>query len=130
MTESLDRRNPGSRILIVEDDFEMRGLLSDELIDEGYEVTQAVDGQDATEKLINMRFDLVITDVVMPKMGGMDLLTDMQNNHLSIPVIVITAFGDACSPVQAYKNGASHYLYKPFKTKELKEAVRKVLARA
>jgi DNA-binding NtrC family response regulator len=128
MVKALDRRSIASRILIVEDDSEMRGLLSDELIDEGYEVTQAIDGKDATEKLIKAKFDLVITDVVMPKMGGMDLLMDARKNHPSIPVIVITAFGDTCSAVQAHENGAAHYLYKPFKTKELKEAIRKALA--
>ena len=122
-----DKAVPTSRILVVEDDAEMRSLLTDELLDEGYEVLQAVDGEDAASRLVQERFDLVITDVVMPRSGGLDLLSNVRKVYPNMPVILITAFGDWSSLVKAYEEGAFNYICKPFKIAELKDSVRKAL---
>jgi DNA-binding response OmpR family regulator len=126
MNLSEGRTHP-PRILVVEDDSEMRGLLADELLDEGYGIDQAVDGEDAVLKLAQNQFDLVIADLIMPKMGGLDLLSMVRKAYPRTPVILITAFGDWQSLIQAYENGALNYICKPFKVKELKEAVKKAL---
>ena len=115
------------RILLVEDDFEMRRLLTDELLDEGYQISEAVDGEDAVSKLAQEEFDLVITDLVMPRLSGLDLLTKMKKTCPPVPVILITAFGDWSSLTQAYEKGAIDYICKPFKMKDLKDAIQKAL---
>jgi DNA-binding NtrC family response regulator len=116
-----------SQILVVEDDSEMRSLLADELSDEGYEVIQAEDGAEAALMVVRNHFDLVITDMKMPKMGGLALLPVVKEACPDVPVIVITAFADGPSYVEAYQKGAVSYLSKPFKIQDLKEAVRKAL---
>jgi len=117
----------GFRILIVEDDDEMRKLLLDELADEGYEVSAASDGEDAIGKLAQDRFDLVITDLVMPRLDGFALLSHVKNSHPEMPVIMMTVFGDRSSLIESFQKGVINYLCKPFKAKCLKDAVRKAL---
>jgi two-component system response regulator PilR (NtrC family) len=115
------------RILVVEDDSEMRNLLVYELLDEGYLVSEAVDGEDAALKLAHGEFDLVITDLIMPKTSGLDLLSEVRNIYPRVPAILITAFGDWSSLTQAYEKGACNFICKPFKMNDLKDAVRKAL---
>lgn len=117
-----------AKILVVEDDHEMRRLLADELADEGYEVSEAENGDEAALKCVSEKFNLVITDMVMPKMGGLDLLTRIKDVQPETPVILITAFGDQASLMEALQKGALNYICKPFKTKDLKEVVRKAIA--
>jgi DNA-binding NtrC family response regulator len=124
-----EKRIAAPRILLVEDDPEMRRLLADELLDEGYMISQAVNGEEAVLKLAQEEFDLVITDLVMPKIGGLDLLSEVRKACPRIPVILITAFGDWSSLTQAYEKGAFNYICKPFKIKDLKDSVREALAK-
>jgi len=126
----IDKGIVAARILLVEDDFEMRRLLADELLEEGYQVSQAVDGEDAVSKLSEDEYDLVITDLVIPKIGGLDLLSKVRKAYPRTPVILITAFGDWSSLAQAYEKGALNYICKPFKIQDLKDAVRKALEKA
>jgi DNA-binding NtrC family response regulator len=115
--------------LIAEDDAEMRSLLHDELQEAGYQVTQAADGAEAALRLTHEPFDLVITDLRMPKLGGLELLPLVQRSAGAIPVIVITAFGDHGVLKEAYERGAAFFLSKPLKMEELKSAVRLALER-
>lgn len=117
------------RILVVEDDGEMRELLTDVLSDEGYEITLAADGSDAAVKMSEQAFDLVITDMRMPQKGGLELLPDLKAACPSTPVILITAFGDWPTLIEAYDKGACDYINKPFKIEDLKRAVKKALQR-
>lgn len=121
------KQNHPFRILVVEDDPEMRALLSDELSDEGYGVIQAEDGAEAASKIGHEAFDLVITDMRMPKAGGLELLPIVRQTCPDIPVILITAFGDWPSLIEAYEKGAVDYINKPFKMRDLKNSVRKAL---
>jgi two-component system response regulator PilR (NtrC family) len=115
------------RILLVEDDSEMRRLLADELLDEGYAISQAIDGEEAILKLAHEKFDLMITDLLMPKINGLDLLSEMRKTCPHMPAILITAFGDWSSLSQAYEKGACNFICKPFKMNDLKDAVRNAL---
>lgn len=129
MSETSKQNHP-YRILVVEDDSEMRSLLTDELSDEGYAVTQATDGADASLRVEREAFDLIITDMKMPKMGGLEFLSVVEKSRPGMPVIMITAFGDWPSYVEAYDKGAVDYISKPFKMLDLKNAVKKALNKA
>lgn len=121
--------NGSFRILVAEDDPEMRALLTDELSDEGYEVIPAEDGVEAADKIAHEGFDLVITDIRMPNIGGFELLPIVKEVCPDIPVIVVTAFGDEPSFNEAYEKGAVDYISKPFRILDLKNAVKQALKR-
>lgn len=114
------------KVLLADDDFEMRSLLSVELQDEGYLVCQVGDGQEALDCLLRFRPDLVITDLRMPD-GGMQLVARLKAAAPNTPVIVMTAFGGAEIEAQAYQNGANAYLSKPFRVGELKTTICRLL---
>ncbi len=103
----------GKRILVIEDDGEMRDLLKVYLARKGYAVSSAKDGSEALRNLAGQAFDLVITDVRMPGLSGLDILPGIKKLQPQAPVIVITAFGseDVCR--RAFERGASAYLRKP-----------------
>jgi DNA-binding NtrC family response regulator len=115
------------QILVVEDDPEMLDLLTDELSDEGYRVTRAVNGSDALDKVSSAEYDAVITDLKMPEVGGLELLPDLKKTCPNTPVIVITAFGEWPTLIEAYEKGVCDFITKPFKMHDLKEAVKKAL---
>ena len=121
------KKNHPYRILVVEDDSEMRSLLADELSDEGYEVIQAEDGAEAALIVVRNHLDLVISDMKMPKMGGLALSSVVKEANPDVPVIVITAFADGPTLIEAYEKGVADYISKPFKMLDLKNAVKKVL---
>jgi two-component system, NtrC family, response regulator PilR len=123
----MEKTVPTPRILVVEDDAEMRDLLSDELSEDGYEVTQAENGEEAAEKLSHAVFDVIITDIRMPKVSGMELLTSVTKTHSKTPVIMITAFGNPDTINDASEKGAFDYLGKPFKIQDLKNTVKRAL---
>ena len=103
------------RILIVEDDTTFRGLLAAILEDAGHEVTQALDGAAGLVKLQQESFDLVLSDLKMPKMGGLELFMASRNDPAAPPFILITAFGTVEEAVAAIKDGVSDFLTKPLK---------------
>ena len=122
-------RKQGKReasILLADDDAAMRSLISDELKDEGYRVTQAADGLAALDSLVPVAPDLIITDLRMPH-GGMSLIAKFKATVPRTPVILVTAFGDKDTESLAYKWGASAYFNKPVRMGELKSVVRKLL---
>ena len=119
---TLDTKPHGShpaRILIVEDDREMRQLLADLLGEEGYDVVVSPDGPSALERLHKESFDLTITDLMMPKMRGTDLVIKIKEIDPDAPVLLITAFGTIESAVEAMRAGAFHYVTKPFRAEEI-----------
>lgn len=114
------------KVLVADDDFEMRSLLSAEFQDEGYLVCQAGDGQDALDCLLQFRPDLVLTDLRMPD-GGMRLVARLRATAPNTPIIVMTAFGDTEIEAQAHQNGATACFSKPFRVGELKTTMRRLL---
>ena len=119
-----------ARILVVEDDVDLRETLGRALSREGYQVSFAGDGSEAVSAVKQRPYDLVIADLVMPRMGGITMLEELRNLGLTIPTIVITAFGDRFLYQRAMELGASEFLMKPVKLVEVYRAVRSVLAGA
>ena len=103
----------GKSILLVEDEDVLRESLAQLLTEEGYEVAQAPDGQAAYELALARPFDLVLTDIRMPRMDGMELLKHLQQAAPHTPVVVVTAVGSVDSAVSAMRSGAADYLVKP-----------------
>lgn len=119
-----------AKILIVEDDPDLRDLLQDDLEDAGYNVSVAIDGRAALAHLERNQevLDLMITDVRMPGVGGDQILAAMREKRPESPVIVITAFGSVEQAVEMVKAGAFQYLTKPFDSEELLKTVETALA--
>lgn len=118
-------------ILIVEDDELMRSFLHHILREDGYQISTAKDGKEGLKKIQGVDYDLVITDLRMPKLSGIDLMREGRKVKPEMRWIVITAFGSIDNAVEAMKAGASDYLTKPFKDpEELRLVVRRVLKEA
>jgi len=120
----------GIRILIIEDDPKMRDGLIELLKDEGYAVDSAENGQSGLEKILKHDFDIVLTDLIMPGIGGMDVLRQTKRLRAKTHIIVITAFATIENAVEAMKAGASEYITKPFKLDEVQTKIRLVLEQA
>ncbi|MBL8148505.1 MAG: sigma-54-dependent Fis family transcriptional regulator [Blastocatellia bacterium] len=116
-----------SKILIVDDEARMRETLAIILDGQGYEVEQAGDGQQAIELLERDIFDLLITDLKMAPVSGIELLKKIKDRGFSLSVIMITAFGTIESAVEAMKLGACDYLTKPFQRDEILIKVRSAI---
>jgi two-component system response regulator FlrC len=101
-------------ILIVDDESEMRSALSHALTRGGFSVETAASGTDALVKIKKDPISLVITDIKMPEMSGMEVLGAVKKISPQIPVIVITAYGSIHSAVEAMQAGAADYLLMPF----------------
>ncbi len=114
-------------ILVVDDDYQMRSALSEALLKAGYDVAAAEDGRAALESIKKGAADLVITDVKMPYINGIDLLGRLKREQCSLPVIVITAYGTVEHAVNAMKEGAFDYIQKPFDTETLYGVVQRAL---
>ncbi len=121
----------GKSILIVDDDELMRSFLSTILIEEGYRVEEVSDGKTALDKFQSTVYDLVITDLRMPDMSGLELMNKAKKVNPETRWIIITAYGSIGNAVEAMKAGASDYLTKPFQSPdELRHVVRRVLREA
>jgi DNA-binding NtrC family response regulator len=116
-----------SRVLVVDDEPSIRKVLQAHLARDGYAVEAASDGGDAINRLEKEPFDLVITDLKMPGVGGLELLAYVRQNHPGLPLIVITAHGTVDSAVEALKLGAYDYITKPFDLTELRASIDKAL---
>jgi two-component system response regulator FlrC len=115
-------------ILVVDDEPSMRIALSESLESCGYKVEVSGSGADAFEKFQENKFEVVITDMRMPGMGGMDVLRGIKKVSSKTPVIVITAYGTVNTAVEAMKEGAADFIMKPFSIDHLESLVKKVVA--
>ena len=115
------------RLLIAEDEERLRRLLQMLLSNKGYNLTLAADGTEAWEIYQGGHFDLVITDIRMPNMDGMQLLRKIKELSPQTPIIVITAFGTIESAVEAMREGALDYVTKPFEEAKLQVAIDRAL---
>jgi two-component system response regulator AtoC len=116
---------PLRTVLIVDDDSSMRHLLSVILAERGYDARSVASGEDAVKELAAHDYDLVLTDVRMPGMGGLKLLSEIQRTHPELMVIVMSAYGSHEAAVEAMKAGAYDYLSKPFRPDEVVLVLRK-----
>jgi DNA-binding NtrC family response regulator len=114
------------RILIVDDEENARIGLTKLLSQEGYEVESVADGYEALEFLRGRLFNLVISDINMPRMNGLAFLHEIHRYYPSVHVIMITAYGEVESYLEAMSLGAYEYLHKPIKLDELKMIMTKM----
>ncbi len=115
-------------ILVVDDDELMRTFITTVLREDGYGVDMASDGKTGLNKVKNRDFDLVITDLKMPDMSGVDLMQAGREAKPAMLWVIITAYGSINNAVEAMKAGAVDYLTKPFKSPdELRHVIRRVL---
>jgi DNA-binding NtrC family response regulator len=115
------------QILLVDDEAIALTNLTHVLQREGYEVTACRDGEAALAALKRAEFDLVLTDLKMPGVDGMEVLREVRTSHPDVPVIMITGYATLNSAVEAMKAGAYHYIAKPFRLSEAREVVRSAL---
>ena len=115
-------------ILVVDDEPAMRLLLSSVLKEEGHDVTSAASGEEALQLIAKRHYHLVLTDLKMPGISGLDLLERVKRDDPGTAVIILTAFGTVEGAVEAMRRGAVHYLLKPLSNpEELRLSVRRVL---
>jgi len=112
-------QNDSGKILVVDDDAEMRELVRDVLQERGHQVTLAENGREALKRLGEGDYAVVLTDLRMKEMQGIELLREIKRTFPDINVILMTAFGSVETAVEAMKEGAYDYLVKPVKTEEL-----------
>jgi len=119
--------NKSHKILVIDDDLEMCGLLSDVLKGEGFSVLAIGESLEASKVLKKEEFDVIVTDLKMKGLKGLDLLEEAKKVAPLTPVIIITAFGTIESAIQAMKMGAYDYITKPFQMDEIVLTVKKAL---
>lgn len=115
-------------ILIVEDEIRIRFLIKDYLLKEDYNVFEAENGIEALDVLKNNKLDLIVLDIMMPKMDGLTCLSKIRE-HSTIPVILLTAKGQEEDKLQGYEVGADDYMTKPFSPKVLVAKIKALLKR-
>jgi two-component system response regulator PilR (NtrC family) len=115
-------------LLVVDDELSMREFLKILLEKEGYEVTTAAEASSALEHFKNQAFDLVISDIKMPGIGGLTLLEKIKSLDSTIPVIMITAYASPENAVIAMKSGAFDYITKPFKVDEIINIIKSAIS--
>ncbi|HWB02024.1 MAG TPA: response regulator transcription factor [Verrucomicrobiales bacterium] len=118
------------RILLIEDETPLRVAVTDALTDEGYRVIAAVDGRDGFEKAIAEKPDLIVLDIMLPKMDGYELCRELRRLGHRMPVLMLTARGLVEDRVHGLDAGADDYLIKPFSLAELKARIRALRRRS
>jgi len=118
-----------ARVLIIEDEFAMRTALADVLAAEGYRVITAADGASGLERATREKPDLVLLDIMMPRLDGFALCAELRRRGHAEPILMLTAKGQVADRVSGLDAGADDYLVKPFSTEELLARVRALLRR-
>ena len=117
------------RLLIVDDDKQIRELLAFDIAQSGYIVDTAVDGQEGLNKALENNYDLILLDVMMPKMNGYDVCKNIRIAIPDIPFLLLTAKGTIEDKTQGFDCGADDYLIKPFEIQEVLLRIRALLRR-
>jgi len=118
------------KILVIDDEQIVLDSVSQILTDENYEVDVSLSGRKGLDWAIERPYDIVLTDIRMPDIGGMKVLRDVKRIKPSLPVVIITGYSTTKSAVQAMKLGAGDYIEKPFEPEELIESVSRALGMA
>ncbi len=118
-----------SRLLIVDDDKEIREFLKVDLQMSGYAVDTAIDGQEGLSMALKNAYDMILLDVMMPKMDGFEVCKNIRKVNKEIPILLLTAKGAIEDKITGFETGADDYLVKPFDIQELLVRVRALLRR-
>ncbi len=114
------------RILFADDEEHLRMLVRDQLVSEGFDVQTADDGDTALECLKREKYDILLLDIRMPRMSGIEVLKRIRQMDVGIRVVMLTAVDDLSVALEALKNGAHDYLTKPYDLARLLSCIRKV----
>ncbi len=118
-----------ARILLVDDENTVQTLLTYPLRKDGYEVVPARDGREALDRFAEQRFDLVVLDIMLPKLDGIEVCRRLRSRS-QVPIIMLTAKDDEIDKVLGLEMGADDYITKPFSVREFRSRVRAALRRA
>ena len=121
--------NGTARILLVDDEQSIQTLLSYPLRKDGYHVTSALDGGEALQRFEEGRFDLVILDLMLPRLDGVEVCRQLRT-HSQVPIIMLTAKGSETDKVAGLEVGADDYITKPFSMREFRSRVKAALRRS
>ncbi|HTK81301.1 MAG TPA: response regulator [Bacteroidota bacterium] len=116
-------------ILYVDDEESLRILVPNQLNMEGFEVESADDGDTAVEMLAKKSYDVILLDVRMPRMNGIEVLKHVKNNKVNSRVVMLTGVDDLTVALEAVKNGANDYVTKPYDITTLTSCIRRVVAK-
>jgi len=116
-------------ILIIEDELRIAQLLQRGLEELGYKTTLAYDGLLGKKLVLQHSFDLIIMDIILPKINGIDLCREIKGIHPALPIIMLTALGTTDDKLEGFDAGADDYLVKPFDFRELEARIRVLLKR-
>ena len=122
-----EQASMGKKLLIVEDEETLRESLTRVLTQEGYEVDGVSSSEAALETIAEKDYKLIITDIILPGINGMQLLKRCKEKNPGLKVIIITAFASIETAVEAIRTGAFDYLVKPIQHQEIKEVIKKAL---
>ncbi|MBW9060407.1 response regulator (plasmid) [Agrobacterium pusense] len=126
MTAELSNNN---RVLLIDDDVELTTLLKEYLADEGFEVTTSLDGRDAIARASNRSVDIIVLDIMMPLLNGIDVLQRIRRVS-QVPVLMLTAKGDDIDRISGLNLGADDYVPKPCSLGELSARIKAILRRS
>ena len=118
------------RLLIADDDNEIRELLEFDLSQSDYDVDTAKDGEEALHKALVGNYDLILLDVMMPKMNGFDVCKNIRSSKADVPILMLTAKGTINDKTQGFDSGADDYIVKPFDIQEVLLRVRALVRRS
>jgi DNA-binding response OmpR family regulator len=118
------------RVLVIEDELPMRTALDDVLTSEGYRVLTAADGESGLKRALEEKPDLILLDVMMPRLDGYAVCAELRRLSRPVPILILTAKGQVEDRVSGLDAGADDYLVKPFSTQELLARARALLRRA
>jgi two-component system, OmpR family, response regulator len=121
--------NGSTRILLVDDERSIQTLLSYPLRKDGYHVTSATDGREALQRFDEARFDLVILDLMLPQLDGVEVCRELRSRS-QVPIIMLTAKGSETDKVAGLEVGADDYITKPFSMREFRSRVKAALRRS
>jgi DNA-binding response OmpR family regulator len=118
------------RILVIEDEKKVARFLEQGLKEEKYTVDVALDGEEGVSKALNEAYDLIITDVMMPKKSGIEVIKELRNSGRTVPILCLTAKAEIGQKVEGLDAGADDYITKPFLFEEVAARVRSLLRRS
>ncbi|HYK77878.1 MAG TPA: response regulator transcription factor, partial [Daejeonella sp.] len=116
-------------ILLIEDEQRIAELIKRSLEEQGFSVTLAYDGEMGKKLALSNEYQLIITDIILPKINGIDLCKEIRHLQPDVPIIMLTALGTTDDKVEGFDAGADDYLVKPFELRELQVRIRALLKR-
>jgi len=117
------------KVLIIEDNARVSALLKRGLESQGYQIYISEDAEDALVMIKRISFDVIITDIMLPRMNGIELSKIVKQNHPDLPIIMLTALGTIDEKIEGFDAGADDYMVKPFEIRELYARIKAVLLR-